>query len=254
MKIQYCSDLHLEFRENKNFLQQHKLEPVGEILLLAGDIILLKDVNGHNDFLNYVADNFQTTYWLPGNHEYYYYDLNDVQFPLREKVRDNVFLVNNKILAYKNTELVFTTLWSKISPQNQWDIQQNISDFSAIKNNGKKFTAYDFNQLHNHDLIFLKGALAEQSNNQRIVVTHHIPTLMHYPLQYKNSIINEAFATELHDLIFESNANYWIYGHHHVNTVPFKIGNTVMLTNQLGYVQYNEHTHFKTNAIIEIEE
>jgi hypothetical protein len=33
MKIQYCSDLHLEFPENKHFMEQHPIEVKGEVFL-----------------------------------------------------------------------------------------------------------------------------------------------------------------------------------------------------------------------------
>ena len=43
MKIQYMSDLHLEFHENSMFLKQNEIPVTGEVLVLAGDIFYLKD-------------------------------------------------------------------------------------------------------------------------------------------------------------------------------------------------------------------
>ena len=247
-KIQYCSDLHLEFPENRNYLKRFPIKPEGEFLLLAGDIVLFKTMNQHDDFFNYCSDNFETTYWIPGNHEYYHFDLAEVKTPLYEKIKENVFLLNNQIITYKNAEIVFSTLWSHIPPQNELIVQQSVNDFKLIKNNGKNLTISDFNAMHKTDLDFLKSTLAQQTDKQRIIVTHHVPTLMHYPEQYKNSNINSAFAVELYDFIESSNAAYWIYGHHHCNVPAFKIGNTMMLTNQLGYVENNEHKYFNPNC------
>ncbi len=83
-KIQYCSDLHLEFQENKNFLKEHPIEPIGEILLLAGDVIPFALIDKHKDFFSYVSDNFQTTYWIPGNHEYYHFDVSKKSGTLKQ--------------------------------------------------------------------------------------------------------------------------------------------------------------------------
>ena len=80
-----------------------------------------------------------------------------------------------------------------------------------------------------------------------------INSFFNYPEKYKSSSLNEAFAVELFDFIETSNIDYWLFGHHHVNIDEFKIGNTKMLNNQLGYVKYNEHKGFELNKAIEIK-
>ncbi|CAN0491524.1 unnamed protein product, partial [Phaeothamnion confervicola] len=75
MKIQYCSDLHLEIRENVFFLKQNPLIPSAEILLLAGDIIPFNQIHKIDFFFDFISEHFKVVYWLPGNHEYYHSDL-----------------------------------------------------------------------------------------------------------------------------------------------------------------------------------
>lgn len=251
MTIQFCSDLHLEFRENKQFLTDKPLKPCGEVLLLAGDIVPFAVMNKHVAFFDFIADHFETTYWVPGNHEYYHSDLADRCGSFQEKIRSNVFLVNNISVTLSGIRFVFSTLWSHISPANQWTIQESMADFQVIKYYDKPFTPVHYNEQHQVCKTFLQTTLS-QKEGKTIVVTHHVPTFLNYPTKFKGNVLSEAFAVELFDLIDSSCADYWIYGHHHQPVSEFKVGHTKLLTNQLGYVKYGEGDSFKWDRTIYI--
>lgn len=252
MVIQYASDLHLEFSQNRNFLQANPLQPQGDVLVLAGDIVPFAVMDRHNDFFNFISDHFQTTYWLPGNHEYYHSDLGDKCGTLNEKVRDNVYLVNNLSVVHGDIQFIFSTLWTQISQINRWQIESRVSDFQVIRYNGSWFTSEQFNALHQESLSFLKQELHHNNTGKTVVVTHHVPSFLNYPEKYRGDVLNEAFAVELFDLIESKGPDYWIFGHHHTNVPDFEIGKTKLMTNQLGYVMYGEHENFNNLAIIEV--
>lgn len=252
MKIQYSSDLHLEFPANKQFLEAHPLARAGEVLILAGDILPFRLLEKQNEFFERLSDNYEMVYWVPGNHEYYGFDATTVANPLMEKIRSNVWLVNNLAVEYKEVNIICTTLWSKISIAHEWEIQRGISDFHAIKWGKKRFTTREFNELHQQSLQFLESEFKNRKGQRNIVVTHHVPTFFNYPEKYRFSELNEAFAVELYDTILESEVDYWIYGHHHNNMQAFEIGNTRLMTNQLGYVELGEEAGFNIEKIIEL--
>jgi predicted phosphohydrolase len=217
---------------------------------LAGDIVPFAVMDKHKDFFSYVSDNFAATYWIPGNHEYYGFDAATKCGVLNEKIRSNVFLVNNTSVIHEDVKFIFSTLWSKISTAYEYQIERSMSDFRAIRYNGYRFSVERYNELHAGSVAFLKQELSTETNSKKIVVTHHVPTFMNYPSEYKGDILNEAFAVELFDMIEATGPESWIYGHIHANTPAFEIGKTNLLTNQLGYVSNGEHLQFNTNKII----
>lgn len=107
-------------------------------------------------------------------------------------------------------------------------------------------------------MAFLNTALNTQVTNQdkklkNIVVSHHVPTFQHYPKEYLGSVLNEAFATDLDGFIEASEADYWVYGHHHAATGDFNIGKTTLVTNQLGYVHHDEHEGFDGGRVLSFD-
>lgn len=250
MKFQYASDLHLEFAENNTFISENPLVPTGDILLLAGDIVPFCLIDKHRDFFKYCSDHFEFTYWIPGNHEYYHGDLQNHTGQFMENIERNVHLVNNIWAHHGNARLIFSTLWTPISNGKAWHVQNGLNDYRIIKDDGKLFTPTRSTKLFEENIDFIKTAVSNNERDKCIVVTHHVPTLQHYPEEYWSSVINEAFAVDLDHFIEESVIDHWVYGHHHRNVPAFKIGNTELLTNQLGYVQSNEHNSFNRSICI----
>lgn len=225
---------------------------MADVLVLAGDILPFAQMKKHEDFFRFLSSNFKTTYWLPGNHEYYHFDLAEKSGALKEAIQSNLFLVNNTSVLHEGVRLIFSTLWSHISPRHQWQIENSLNDFHLIQHQGHRYSVEQYNQLHAESLAFIHKELIASKEKQTLVFTHHCPSFFHYPEQYKGSPLNEAFAVELHDFIESSGISGWVYGHHHTNSPEFTIGNTLMMTNQLGYVQQNEHRLFNTKKVLEI--
>lgn len=249
MTFQYASDLHLEFPKNADFVRKNPLWPAASILILAGDVVPFALLDRFRDFWDYLSDHFEDTYWIPGNHEYYCSDLSDWPTSFLENIRPNVYLLNNKAITLQDTRFLFSTMWSQIYPQNQWLVERGLSDFRVITHAGKRLTSDHFNQLHQNCMAFLRQDEHWLDSNKKVMVTHHVPTLMKYPSRYKGDALNDGFAVELFDWISQRQPDAWIYGHHHDNTPAFKIGQTRLLTNQLGYVQVGEHTRFDPKKV-----
>lgn len=253
MTFQYASDLHLEFPENRNWLLAHPIEPKAEVLLLAGDIVPFQKLPGYMDFFRYVGRHFKQVVWIPGNHEYYGNDLAGRSGAVDEGIAHNVRLVNDTTVYADGTRILCTTLWTRIGQMNEALMRRNMNDYHQIRHGGKLLQPARTTRLHEASLAWLKAELARPFAGPTVVMTHHVPTFMHYPEQFRGDALNEAFAVELHDLIAASGAAAWIYGHHHRNIPAYTIGNTRMLTNQLGYVRQGEHKAFDPGAVLHLE-
>jgi len=251
VKVQYCSDLHLEFEQNSKYLLTNPISDYGDVLILAGDIVPLHDEFLDNPFFSFISEKYSQVFWVPGNHEYYYKNISDYDSSFNILVHNNIRIVNNIVLQYEDIRFIFSTLWSRISKANEKVIEQRVSDFECITSNSKKFRAYDYNRLHDESISFIKHAL-DGNTDKTVVVTHHLPSALCDSPVHNASPIKEAFCVDLTDFIEVSNANFWIYGHSHYNQKPLIVGKTILVTNQLGYIHLNEHTLFKQNAFFSI--
>ncbi|MDL2240142.1 metallophosphoesterase [Bacteroidales bacterium OttesenSCG-928-K03] len=253
MKIQYASDLHLEFSENSSFLKQNPLHPVGNILILAGDIGYLNDDNYcKHPFWDWASENYKQVIVAVGNHELYkYYDLAEMPQGLVCSIRDNVKCYYNAVIRIENIDFIVSTLWAKIPFEEAYHTEHGVSDFYRILHKGKRLTWNNFNNEHDKCFRFIQNKVEKSAAKHIIVVTHHVPSFQLASPDFAGSKINGAFTVELEKFIENSPIEYWIYGHSHRN-IDKVIGKTQCVCNQLGYVSHNEHRTFDSGKVIEV--
>lgn len=260
-RIQFVSDLHLEFWENRQWLKLNPLEVTGDILLIAGDTAYLdlpeskQDTYSQYEFWDWASENYKQVIVCFGNHDFYgYYDLSEMPDGYTKEIRPNIHAYYNAVVHVGDIDIIVSTLWSKIEPCNAYLTERNVSDFYRIKYKDCLLTADDFNHEHERCLMFVKKAVAESKAKTKIVLTHHVPTQLCTAKEFLSSTINGAFTVELGDYIAVSDIDYWIYGHSHRN-IDTLIGKTRIMSNQLGYIIQGEYlrNNFSPSRSIEIE-
>ena len=110
MKIQYASDLHLEFADNWRYLKENPLQVTGDILVLAGDIGYLGDENySKHPFWDWASENYQQVIVCMGNHEFYkYYDIANLNDGFCLEIRPNVHSYYNAVVHVEDIDFIVT--------------------------------------------------------------------------------------------------------------------------------------------------
>ena len=250
MRIQYMSDLHMELWDNSRYIKTNEFEAKGDILVLAGDTFYLRDtIAPQKKFWDWASKSFRQVLMVPGNHEFYSNsDVTERGDSWQWLSRENVGYYYNKVVLIDDTDFILTTLWSHIPEVDIYHVWRGMNDFRQIMYNGHRFTPDDFNLEHEKCLKFLKQAVEQSTAKHIVVVTHHLPSQSVVAALHKGSLLNGAFAT-----IADSRIDIWIYGHSHTN-IDTTIGHTRIVSNQLGYIYYNEHitNGFEPNKVIEL--
>ena len=260
LRIQFVSDLHLEFEQNRQWLEENPLEVNGDILLIAGDSAYLdvpesgRDTYSQYKFWDWASEHYKQVIVCFGNHDFYgYYDLATMPDGYCKQIRHNVYAYYNKVVSLGDVDIIVSTLWSFIEPFDAYQTENSVSDFYRILYNGHRLTADDFNAEHERCFDFIRKAVKESKAKTKIVLTHHVPTQQCTAKVFRGSSINGAFTVELGNYIVDADIDYWIYGHSHRN-IDAQIGKTKILSNQLGYISHGEFLRngFKLGRMIEL--
>ncbi len=256
MRIQYASDLHLEYRRNGEYLAEHPLQVAGDVLVLAGDIGYLDDERTYRShpFWDWASAHYRQVIVVPGNHELYrHFDLDRLYDGWMLAIRHNVHCYYNAVLRIAHgIDLIVTPLWSSIAPENGRYTEFGVTDFHRIRSGGEPLTWQRFNEEHHRCLAFLQRAVSRSTALHIVVVSHHVPTFQLLYPAFARKAYSGAFAVELFSYIARSPIDYWIFGHSHYN-LSLQIGKTQLVCDQLGYIHHDEHHDFAGNKCLILE-
>jgi Icc-related predicted phosphoesterase len=242
MRIQYISDVHLEFLSKylrKGLTKKFTPKPA-DILCLAGDIGYPHSLE-YEKFLIESSKNWEKVFLIAGNHEYYTATTKRTMSEKRAKISTwitehrlaNVTFLDNSYEDYNGYRFVGSTLWSKIPP----NPSKLINDFYQIP----EMTEELYNKLHDDAVAFLESDVVTASPLPVVTMTHHLPSYSLIDPKYRTGLYaayNHFFASECDHLIREP-IKAWICGHTHtgfektLNGVP-------VYCNPAGYPSENE--------------
>ena len=130
---------------------------------------------------------------------YKYYDVATLPNGYLLEIRPNVFSHYNGIVRIGDTDIILSTLWSRIPLEDGYLTERVISDFRRILYKGELMPHAQFNAEHGRCLTFIKEAVAHSQAAHKIVVTHHVPSLRMLHPKFKGSKANGAVTVELED-------------------------------------------------------
>ena len=237
MKLQIVSDLHMEFRDPPNIINAG-----ADVLLLAGDICLVdhlyknpntyalpsrgvyaKDATRYRDFFNHVSQEFDSVYYVLGNHEYYQGRWNNTVERLRSELEPwpNIVLMDNTWINIGDTRIIGTSLWT------------DLNNANPLVMEGVRFMMNDYRSI----TIEILG--------------HHAPSHKSIHPKYQNQdVMNHAFVNRLDEYIIDHpQIKLWVHGHVH-DCWDYMIGDTRIVCNPRGYP--GETNGFNPNLIVEI--
>jgi hypothetical protein len=257
MKIQLISDLHLEFRANREWLIKNPIIPKGELLLIAGDTCCLERPEDADFFHQQIAKDFDHIISVMGNHEFYGSKIDFVYPSYIAKISDNHFCLNNDVFFYKDLKIIVSILWSYVPLYWAKTLENGLNDYHYIRRANpdgcaRVIRVADTNEYHNNSVAFIEDELSKQFSGKTILLTHHLPSYSCISVDFKGSPLNAGFATRLDGLI-ERNPHllYWFCGHSH-DFSSINAHNTKVVRNPLGYVFRDEQHDFLRDFVVEV--
>ncbi len=266
MKFAFGSDLHLEFGQLEN------LKTDADILLLAGDIVVADDVRSaknpastkyterYDEFFDMCSSEYEFTYYIMGNHEYYHSVYQHAIEKVRNILPKNVILLDDDFVDIDGLRLFGTTLWTDCnmgSYECAYALIHGMNDFRVIKWKDRNIRGHerfrrmipsDTTAMHYRSLMWLEKNMTDNA----LVMSHHAPSWGSVHPQYASEIqSNGGYASNLDEFIMEHQPKLWIHGHMH-DPVDYMIGDTRVISNPRGYIGHEPKASNFEIKVIEV--
>jgi predicted phosphodiesterase len=288
MKLQICSDLHLEFSD-VNIVNNNK----ADVLILSGDIMISQDLHDHppyvntadqraiaagtglgkrqqsaqryRDFLKRCSFQFKHVIYVAGNHEFYNGKFwAGIEYLRHECAQfSNVYFLEQDTKIIDDVVFIGGTLWTDMNkgdPLTQHAVTDMMNDFRVIRNDRKEYTKLrprDVIERHVQTKQYFQHVLNNHRDKQCVIVGHHGPTFRSVHEQYKNEyLMNGAYHSDLSDFILDnSQIRLWTMGHTH-HSHWYYVGTTLVVCNPRGYHTdgHGEHTGWDPDFVIDLDD
>lgn len=275
MKFRIVSDIHCEFfgdyhshcanngRDWNHLTIIPRMENEKEqILVLAGDIIMIKFKERFSHFFQDLSERFKQIIVVIGNHCHYRYNIKNSYQTYKEFLRswDNISLLEKESLLIDDVAIFGATLWTDFNKRNSYEMgyaESAMSDFLVIEysavdgSNHMKWNPELSVLEHEKTLEEMVKFFKKYKKNKKVIITHHAPSFQSTAFKFQGSLLNSAFASDLEAFVRKNNPNLFIHGHMHNNS-DYMIGNTRVVCNPRGYDDGHENPDFDDKLVIEI--
>ena len=243
MKINYFSDVHLEF----GWLEFPSTD--ADVVVAAGDIGI------GTEAVNWLQRASQPVIYIAGNHEYYGGDLNQTTEEIRQACQGTqiTFLECGEHIV-DDVRFIATTLWTDFGGGDENIIRKaatHMNDYQQIRYGERLLEPQDLYAINSQAINWLSARLMEDFEGKTIVVTHHAPSPKSWNPPPRDLTFVASYCNDLETLIEATQPALWIHGHIH-QCADYQLGKTRVICNPRGYHGYQSIRGFRESMVVEV--
>ncbi|HUL13635.1 MAG TPA: metallophosphoesterase [Methylococcaceae bacterium] len=225
MRIQYFSDIHLEFCGLKIG------QTDADLIVAAGDIGI--GCMG----LEWLKQIKKTVVYVAGNHEFYGREYFATIDALHVGARgSNVHFLERESFISGDVRFLGCTLWTELGGDENdqlEDLLRLVNDFKKIRYRRDVLNFRDYVLMHRESRRWLTNELEQPFDGKTVVITHHAPTPWSWH-ESPSSVKRFAYCNDLKEIFHNFEIAAWFHGHTHLVS-DYRCSGARILCNPRGY-------------------